>query len=163
MKLLIVRHAIAVPRGTPDIPDAERPLTGEGVRRFEAAARGLARLFDRPDVLLASPWRRAWDTALLAAEAWGKVKPRRTPELASDDSDALADVLDAHRAAGLVAVVGHEPWLSELLGRLLGSPHPDRLELKKGGAALLEVPEGIRQGGRLLSYLPPKVLRRLGE
>ena len=30
MKLLLVRHAAAVPRGTPGVPDDERPLTPEG-------------------------------------------------------------------------------------------------------------------------------------
>ena len=44
MRLIIIRHAIAVPRGTPDIPDDERPLTRRGERRFIDAARGLARL-----------------------------------------------------------------------------------------------------------------------
>jgi len=38
MKVLIVRHAIAVPRGTPDIPDADRPLTEEGEKKFKKAA-----------------------------------------------------------------------------------------------------------------------------
>ena len=49
MQVLIIRHAIAVPRGTPDIPDDERPLTRAGEKRFRSAARGLARIADRPD------------------------------------------------------------------------------------------------------------------
>jgi phosphohistidine phosphatase len=60
-----------------------------------------------------------------------------------------------------VAVVGHEPWVSELLARLLGSRQDDRLTFKKGGAALVEVPGGLAGGGQLAWYLPPKVLRKL--
>ena len=32
MRLLIVRHATAVPHGTPDVPEDERPLTPRGDR-----------------------------------------------------------------------------------------------------------------------------------
>ena len=62
MRLLIIRHAIAVPRGTPGIPDDERPLTPAGRKRFQTAARGLARVARRPDVLLTSPLPRALAT-----------------------------------------------------------------------------------------------------
>jgi phosphohistidine phosphatase len=61
-----------------------------------------------------------------------------------------------------VAVVGHEPHLSDLLARLLGSRHDDRLAFKKGGAALVDVPGRLAGGGQLVWFLPPKVLRKLG-
>ena len=38
MKLYIVRHAIAVPHGTPGINDDDRPLTEEGIRKMRQAA-----------------------------------------------------------------------------------------------------------------------------
>jgi phosphohistidine phosphatase len=60
-----------------------------------------------------------------------------------------------------VALVGHEPWLSELLARLLGSSHDERLEFKKGGVALVDVPGRLEDGGRLVAYLPPRLMRRL--
>jgi phosphohistidine phosphatase SixA len=34
MKLLLVRHPVAVPRGTPGVSDDERPLTPEGEAEF---------------------------------------------------------------------------------------------------------------------------------
>src|SRR6266850_5759996 len=76
MRLLIVRHAIAVPHGTPEVPEDERPLTPRGEKRFRAAARGLVRICRRPDVLLSSPLVRARQTADIAAEAWGEVEVR---------------------------------------------------------------------------------------
>ena len=68
----IVRHAIAVPHGTPEVPEDERPLTPRGEKRFRVAAKGLARICRRPDVLLSSPLVRARQTADIAAEAWGR-------------------------------------------------------------------------------------------
>ena len=161
MQLVIIRHAIAVPRGTPGIPDEERPLTPEGEMKFREAARGLARLLDRPDALLTSPWRRASQTASLAAEAWGRLEPKETAALAGGSFGEQAEVLDAYPAGATVAVVGHEPHVSELLARLLGSRHDDRLAFKKGGAALVDVPGRLAEGGELVWFLPPKVLRKL--
>jgi len=161
MQLIIIRHATAVPRGTPGIPDEDRPLTPEGEQKFREAAKGLAGLVDRPDALLTSPWLRAKQTAAIAAAPWGRIEPKETAALASGSFDEQAAVLDRYPGESTVAVVGHEPWVSELLARLLGSSHDDRLEFKKGGAALVDVPGRLAEGGQLVWYLPPKVLRKL--
>ena len=161
MHLVIIRHAIAVPRGAPG-PDEERPLTPEGEAKFREAAKGLASLVGRPDALLTSPWLRARQTAAIAAAAWGRLEPVETTALASGSFDEQAAVLDRYPEGATVAIVGHEPWLSELLARLLGARHEDRLEFKKGGAALVEIPGRLAEGGQLVWFLPPKVLRKLG-
>lgn len=163
MRLLIIRHAIAVPRGTPNIPDDERPLTPEGQRRFRRAARGLAVVVARPDVLLTSPLPRARRTAVLAARAWKRVTPKNEETLAGGGFADMAAMLNEHRGADLVAIVGHEPDLSGLLGRLLGTSNDERLTFKKGGVALVDVPGAIEDGGSLLWYLTPRVLRQLGR
>jgi phosphohistidine phosphatase len=163
MRLLIIRHAVAVPRGTPGIPDPERPLTPEGEKKFGKAARGLARAVDRPDEILTSPWARALRTAEIAAEAWGKLAPKQTEALAGGSFEELAAVLEGYPAKATVAVVGHEPWLSALLARLLGAAEDQRVEFKKGGVALVEVPGPLADGGRLLLFLAPKVLRALAD
>jgi phosphohistidine phosphatase len=159
--LLIIRHAPAVDRGTPGIADEERPLTPEGELRFREAAKGLVRLVDRPDALLTSPLLRAKQTAALAAAAWGQIVPKETSALAGGSFEDQAKVLDRYPDDATVAVVGHEPHLSSLLARLLGSRHDDRLTFKKGGAALVEVPGRLAEGGELVWFLPPKVLRKL--
>ena len=161
MRLLIIRHATAVPRGTPDIPDDERPLTKQGERRFRRVAEGLARLIKRPDSLLSSPLPRARRTAEIAAKAWGKVEVEDEAALAGGSYDQLATALRRFPAESTVAVVGHEPDLSGLLGKLLGSSRGERFAFKKGGAALVDVPGSLAEGGTLVWYMPPRILRRL--
>ena len=161
MHLLIIRHAIAVDRGTPGIPDEERPLTPEGELKFREAAKGLVRLVDRPDALLTSPLLRAKQTAAIVASAWGQIVPKETSPLAGGSFEEQAEVLDRYPDDATVAVVGHEPHLSGLLARLLGSRRDDRLTFKKGGAALVDVPAHLAEGGELVWFLPPKVLRKL--
>ena len=161
MQLLIIRHGTAVERGTPAIPDEDRPLTPEGETKFAEAAKGLASLVDRPDALLTSPLLRAKQTAALAAAAWSRIEPKETAALAGGSFEEQAAVLDRYPRDATVAVVGHEPHLSGLLARLLGSRHDDRLAFKKGGAALVDVPGRLAGGGQLVWFLPPKALRKL--
>jgi len=163
MRLVIVRHATAVPHGTPDVPEDERPLTPRGEKRFRAAARGLARICRRPDVLLTSPLVRARQTADIAAAAWGRIEPEEEAALAGGGFDRIAAALDQHAKKKLVAIVGHEPDLSGLLAGIVGTNASERLTFKKGGAALVDVPGRVAEGGALVWYLPPRILRELAE
>jgi phosphohistidine phosphatase len=161
VKLLLVRHAIPVPSGTPGIADDDRPLTDEGRRKFREAARGLAAIARRPDVLLTSPLPRALETAEIAAGAWGGVEPTLEPALASGSVGAILAALARQPAASLIGVVGHEPTLSTLLARLVGGADPDRLAFRRGGVALVSLPGEPADGGRLVWYLRPRLLRAL--
>lgn len=161
MKLLLVRHAAAAPRGTPGVPDDDRPLTLEGSKKFRVAARGLARIARTPDVLLTSPLPRARATAEIAARAFKRIEPRIEPALAQGGVDEIVAALKGHPSDATVAIVGHEPSLSALLARLLGASHGEGLAFKKGGAALVDLPDGLSGPGRLMWFLKPRILRTL--
>lgn len=163
MRLLIIRHATAVPSGTDGVEDDERPLTPRGRKRFRAAAGGLARLMDRPDVILTSPLPRAAETAEIAARAFGKLEPRHERALAGGGTEAIINVLRRQPRDATVAIVGHEPVLSQLLARLLGSGRAERFTFKKGGVALVELPTEGRSAGRLVWFLRPRILRNLNS
>jgi len=65
-----------------------------------------------------------------------------------------------HAAAGTVAVVGHEPWLGELIALLAfgDTRHGEVIPLKKGGIAWLDG-DAIPGGAILRALLPPRLLR----
>jgi phosphohistidine phosphatase len=164
MKILLIRHAPAVRNGTGGVRDHDRPLTRRGRVHFRAAARGLARIAGRPDVLLTSPLTRARETAEIAAAAFRRVTPRIEPALGQDDVDVLVTALKKYRPDATVALVGHEPTLSALLGHLLGMHQgDDRFAFKKGGAALVHLPEGPSVPGQLRWFVKPRILRALGS
>jgi phosphohistidine phosphatase len=163
MRLIIIRHAIAVERGTPDIADEDRPLTRKGERRFREVARGLARIEPRPDMLLTSPLPRARQTAEIAAQAWGKLKPKKSDVLAGGSFAEVAGLVDKLPRDSSVALVGHEPDVSELLAAILGSKDAAAFAFKKGGVAAVDVAGPLGQGGALRWALPPRLLRRLGR
>lgn len=164
LKVLLIRHAPAVRAGRGRSRDDDRPLTRRGRLRFRQAARGLARIAGRPDILLTSPLVRARDTALIAAAAFERVTPRIEPALGQDDVDALVTALKKYRADATVALVGHEPTLSGLLAHLLGMHEgPGRFAFKKGGAALVHLPDGPSGPGQLRWFVKPRILRSVGS
>jgi len=161
MKLLLIRHAATVPRGTPGVPDGERQLTADGEAEFRSAAGGLAWIVDPPDVLLSSPLARARATAGIAARTFGRLEPRIEPALAHGTLETILAALASHGSTATMALVGHEPLLSALLARLLGVSDSDRLGFEKGGAALVDLPDGLASAGRLVWLLDPRILRTL--
>jgi phosphohistidine phosphatase len=161
VKVLLVRHAPALAPGTPGLLDAERPLTPSGRAKFGVAARGLARIVGRIDVLMTSPLTRAQDTAEIVARAFRHGEPVIEPALAGDRVDAIVAALAGRRREATVALVGHEPMLGTLLGRMVGSPDAEPFAFKKGGAALVDLVDGHGGIGRLVWFLPPRVLRAL--
>jgi len=163
MRLLLVRHATAVPRGTPGIADDERPLTPQGTAEFRVVAKGLARIADWPEVLLTSPLPRARVTAEILAKAFTRIDPRIEPAVAHDSVDDIVVALKRQPPRGTIALVGHEPTLSALIARLLGAAVQDALAFEKGGAALVDLPEGPSVTGRLIWFLEPRILRMLAS
>ena len=162
MKILLVRHAAAVPRGTRGVPDDERPLTPNGKAEFHEAARGLVRIAGRVDVLLTSPLPRARMTAEIIVRVFKRIALTVEPALARESVDGIVGALKTYPLCATVAVVGHEPALSALTARLLGVGKQDGLGFEKGGAALMDLPDGPAAGGRLMWFLGPRILRILG-
>ena len=158
MEIYLVRHAIAVPRGG-DALDHARPLTPKGRSRFEKEVRGLYGLGVRFDRVYHSPWTRAVQTAELLQPVLTGDRVESAGLVRTPDDDLLAEIEGTS-----VALVGHEPWMSELLALLvLGTTdEADRFKLKKGGIAHLE---GEPEPGRctMLAFYPPKPLRRISE
>jgi phosphohistidine phosphatase len=164
MRICLVRHAIAVERGTPGYEDDSlRPLTARGRDRMEAETPGLRGLFS-PQVIVSSPLLRARQTADILLAAYGLPKSRISAALASgDNKQLLADLLDIE--ADAVMLVGHEPHMSATLSWLLtGDEERMSVTFKKGGAALLACEGEPRAGRCMLEWLiQPGALRVLGR
>jgi phosphohistidine phosphatase len=156
MELYLVRHAIAE-EALPGQPDDTRPLSPQGVERFREVVKGLKRLNLRFDRLYHSPKLRAVQTAdLLGPLLDGESEV--TPYLAEPPGPKLLRAVQGET----VALVGHEPWMSQLCALLtLGDSQAGRsFVFKKGGVAHLGG-EPKPGGMRLLALLTPRILRRL--
>ena len=134
----LVRHGEAEPTGAAG--DSDRALTAQGRAGFSALAASLAGEL-RVTRILASPYRRARETAELLARATG-ARVESEPSLGAGrltGPDLLA-LLGAHGAG--VALVGHNPEFAEAIGLAAGAPRPvppgtiAALELGGGAPAL---------------------------
>jgi phosphohistidine phosphatase len=161
MRLLFIRHAIAVDADRGDMRDEDRPLTSEGEQLFRQTARMLARVTPKPKAMLTSPLLRARQTADIAAQAWADLRPTVVPALAEGDWPGIRRALTSYKADDTVALVGHESWMSMLTARLLGSELHRAFDYRKGGVALIEVDDLEACSGTLLWFIPPRVFRRL--
>jgi phosphohistidine phosphatase len=163
--LYLLRHAPAFPKDHDRWPkDSQRPLTPEGEKEFRLAARGLARMVPRADVILSSPARRAWQTAEILSEldCWPAPIPlpvvTASRRRASPQKATLA--LEDYAEAKYVAVVGHKPRLQEFAAYLLtGEDDPLDIEIKKGGVMCIRFDGARSRGaGKLRWLLTPKAL-----
>ncbi|MGE5182088.1 MAG: SixA phosphatase family protein [Acidobacteriota bacterium] len=167
MHLLVIRHAVAEER-QPELDDTRRELTRAGTRKFRDAVHGLRELGWQLDRVLTSPWKRALQTAELlspitsgaAIESELLTRPP-TAELLAQIAERTAEPAKSRHAT---AVVGHEPWLGELVAWLaFGDPRlGETLLLKKGGVAWLDG-TAVPRGMRLRALLTPKALRAAAD
>jgi phosphohistidine phosphatase len=120
-RLTLIRHANADWKEG-NGPDAERPLSPRGLAEAEALARLLLRHDLIPDLLLVSPARRTSQTAEILARGLSMpadhVRPIAKLYLASAGEILHLAQTTAPSNVGHVAMVGHNPGLSELLRRL---------------------------------------------
>jgi phosphohistidine phosphatase len=168
MRLLVIRHAIAEDRDAFAVtgqPDANRPLTDDGRKKMKGAARGLLRVVPKVDLLATSPLLRAAQTAEIVSREYGGIESRTIEELSPERRpDELLGWLRGHHLGQTVAVVGHEPHLGFLVGWLLTGRNDSFVELKKGGAVMLEFDDPPSGGNAVLAWaLPPRLLRWLGK
>jgi phosphohistidine phosphatase len=123
MQVYLLRHGIAEDSRA-GLHDSDRALTPEGAEKLRRVL-GRARAAGvEPGVILSSPYRRAVQTAQVAAEALhytGKIVETRS--LTPDASPAEAwNEIRGHRQEPAVLLASHEPLMSSLAAFLLDCP-----------------------------------------
>ncbi len=162
MKCILFRHGIAVDREEWEGEEAQRPLTGKGMKRARQAADGLATLDLTVTHILTSPYIRALETAKILREACqGRPDLQLRNELLPESApEKLCQFLSGLPDKACVLCVGHEPHLGETAGVMLFGKPSAGLALKKAGACLVEFDGPVKPGrGRLSWWLTPAQLR----
>ncbi len=167
MRLLLIRHAIAEERedfARTGKDDRLRPLTDEGRKKMKQAARGLRALVPEIDLLATSPLTRAAQTGAILDTVYGGLAVVEIEELAPETTPEELLRWLRKQKADVVAAVGHEPSLSQILGWLLTGTDRRLFAFRKGGACLLELGEEPAGGAATLLWaLTPAQLRMLAD
>lgn len=149
MNLYLMRHGLAVERGTPGYDsDRERPLTSKGERKVGRVAEALVKMDVSFDAILSSPLVRAQQTAdVLKDEMKAKPKVQLTEHLApGGNARELVNLLQHLSGSPQeILLVGHEPDLGQLAASLLTGGEGVTIPFRKGGVAKLAV-ESLRAG-----------------
>ncbi len=150
VELYIMRHAEAEVRSAGSA-DRDRTLTDKGREQSRKIGKFLRRNELVPDLILSSPFSRAWQTAEIVCDEAGLDDPTladwlacgMTPETAMRELTAYARLPD-------LMIVGHQPDLGELCAKLLGLHDPTQIPLKKAALVGLELEDFKPASARLL-------------
>ena len=160
--LFILRHGEAGNRMTVVEKDSERPLTPEGRTEMEKIAKSLKAIGLQTDRIYTSPLRRARETAEIAAkilqiptlEEWDELKP-------DGSKTGLYRKLSRLGQNSRPILVGHEPYLSSMIGEIMGTTSA-KIVLKKGGVAKVRITSfSPRISGELRWLLTPKIIAKM--
>jgi len=160
--LFVLRHGEAGNRMTVAEKDSERPLTPEGRAEMQKTAKSLKALGLQTDRIYTSPLRRARETAEIAAkvlkiptlEEWNELKP-------DGSKAALYRKLARVEQNSRLILVGHEPYLTSMIGEIIGTTSA-KIVLKKGGVGKVRITSFTpRISGELRWLLTPKLIDKM--
>jgi phosphohistidine phosphatase len=167
MNIYMIRHAIAIDEGSPEYADdSQRPLSDKGKKKMRQIAKGLRALGVDFDLILSSPYIRAKETAEILADVF---KVKKDVEFSDNlipmgDPDLLISEMNEKYSADSIALVGHEPHLTALIGLLVSGNASMDMSLKKGGVCRLSTDDLHHTRKAALEWLlTPGILVEIGE
>ncbi len=160
--IFILRHGEAGNRMAVVEKDSERPLTPEGRAEMQKIAKSLKAIGLQTDRIYTSPLRRAQETAEIAARVLNIPTLEEWDELKPDGSKAaLYRKLARLEQGSRPILVGHEPYLTSMIGEIIGTTSA-KIALKKGGVGKVRITSFTpRISGELRWLLTPKIITKM--
>ena len=160
--IFILRHGEAGNRMTVVEKDSERPVTPEGRAEMQKIARSLKAAGLQADRIFTSPLRRARETAEIAAKILNIPTLEEWDELKPDGSKTeLYRKLARLEQNSRPILVGHEPYLTSMIGEIIGTTGA-KIVLKKGGIGKVRITSFTpRISGELRWLLTPKIITQM--
>jgi phosphohistidine phosphatase len=161
-QVYLIRHGIAADPEAYE-RDYERPLTAKGRAKTKAVAQQLKALNLAFDEILTSPLVRARQTAEILLQA--NLSTHLTLVDALAPMGSITEWLEwfttwQKERSGILALVGHEPDLSQWAELLILGDVQGVIQLKKAGIIGIEIPDNIDPiSNSILFWLtPPRLL-----
>lgn len=154
VQLYIIRHGEAK-NLEKAVGDEARPLTKKGREKIKEIAKGLKEWNIRFHIVFSSPLLRSKESAEIINTFCSDsneimITDSLLPESKFID---LLKLLDGQDGLTKIAIVGHEPFLSRFASYCLSKSKHSFINIKKGGALILEADGPIKPGHCKLSWL----------
>ncbi|HEY7695780.1 MAG TPA: phosphohistidine phosphatase SixA [Nitrososphaeraceae archaeon] len=164
MELFILRHGEAGQSSLSS--DRIRPLTSAGRTEMFEIAKALKIVGLKFDLVVTSPLKRAYDTAMIVSEVFNiGSKVQVWNELAPEGKRTeIYKKISQVREEYSVLIVGHQPLLGEMVNEIIhkSKSSPCNLLLKKGGIVRIRL---LRKSnipkGELKWLLTPRILKNI--
>lgn len=162
MKLIFIRHGKAIEKRKNDseMDDFRRRLTEDGAKEVKKMVHSCHFIFRKIDVIFTSPLFRAVQTAsIIYAENHKSEYDILTTLDPFIEAHEFASSIEELNPSGTYCFVGHAPQLSQSVNLLLNGKTDAKIDISKGGVAVLEgesLPELV-----LTTLLSPRMVTKL--
>lgn len=156
MDVILIRHADAGDRNPAAYPDDDRRgVTAGGERKMGAAVRAMKAMGIRFDHLLTSPLTRAIQTAAIVRDTYELNEPAQVSDTLGHGCSptGVVQLLSRFGPADTIALVGHEPALSDVAAAMISPSGDVRIALRKGGCIGIGFDGTARLGTGTLQFL----------
>ena len=172
MDLFILRHGYAGNRLSDPMKDAKRQLTVSGKKEVIEIAKSLKKLGVKFNVIFSSPLERAFQTAKIIADEYELIEQiKQSEELKPNGSKYfLYNKLSKLNIDSVILIVGHEPYLSNMINDIISNNDTDRnynknnknIILKKAGLSRIKITSTVpKLKGELRWLLTPRILKKI--
>jgi phosphohistidine phosphatase len=166
LDLFILRHGDAGRKIAAGSTDAKRALTVAGQKEIADISKSLKDLGIKINLVITSPLKRAQETATIVAKTL-KVQSKMqewnelTPEA---NRIKLYGKLSSYKQDASILIVGHNPYLSEMISEIISEDKNGHIDLKKGGVARIRITSSNPAfKGELKWLITPRLLKRLSK
>jgi phosphohistidine phosphatase len=154
MNIYLIRHGDSegVSKG---LKDSERKLTPDGELKIKNASLFWKNIITEFDYIISSPYLRALQTAKIIASVYNHKKEILIEKRlgCGCETESLMEILNSF-TLGDIAIVGHQPDLSNHLSRLISGSGAS-IDFKKGAIAKISFSNKVKEGKGVLEFLVP--------
>lgn len=167
-----MRHGYAGNRLSDPMKDTKRQLTVSGKKEVVEIAKSLKKLGVKFNVIFSSPLARAFQTAKIIAQEYKLIEQiEQSEDLKPNGSkDLLYNKLSKLNIDSVILIVGHEPYLSNMINDIISKNDADRnynknnnnIILKKAGLSRIKITSTVpKLKGELRWLLTPRILKKI--
>jgi phosphohistidine phosphatase len=165
MDIFVLRHGDANPATKKLMNDSKRGLSDSGIKEIENVSELFTRFEIKFDYIYSSPLKRAKQSTEIISKNQKKSKVIELSELKPEGSvGEVCKKIAKQKEGATILMVGHNPFLINLINHIINSGNSQNLSLKTGGLVKIKTLSLEPQlKGELEWLLAPKLIRKISK